>query len=72
MQFTLIYLKPIIGSIVYSVLGMILFAGALLIMQKVAPFSIRKEIEEDQNTALAILMGSVFLAMAIIIHAAIT
>ena len=68
----MIYVKPIIGSIVYTVLGMILFVIALLIMQKVAPFSIRKEIEEDQNTALAILMGAIFLALAIIIHAAIT
>ena len=68
----MIYIKPIIGSIVYTVLGMILFVIALLIMQKVAPFSIRKEIEEDQNTALAILMGAIFLALAIIIHAAIT
>jgi putative membrane protein len=68
----MIYIKPIIGSIVYTVLGMVLFVIALLIMQKVAPFSIRKEIEEDQNTALAILMGSIFLALAIIIHAAIT
>ncbi len=68
----MIYVKPIIGSIVYTVLGMILFVIALLIMQKVAPFSIRKEIEEDQNTALAILMGAVFLSLAIIIHAAIT
>jgi putative membrane protein len=68
----MIYIKPIIGSIVYTVLGMILFFIALMIMQKLAPFSIRKEIEEDQNTALAVLMGAVFLALAIIIHAAIT
>ena len=35
------------------------------------PFSIVKEIEEDQNVALAILIGSIFLALAIIIAAVI-
>ena len=34
-------------------------------------FSVIKEIEEDQNTALAVLIGSVFLALAIIISAVI-
>ncbi len=41
-------------------------------MTKVAPFSVRKEIEEAQNTALGILMGSVIIGLAIIIAAAIT
>jgi uncharacterized membrane protein YjfL (UPF0719 family) len=40
-------------------------------MTKVAPFSVRKEIEEDQNTALAVLMGSVILGIAIIVAAAV-
>jgi putative membrane protein len=35
------------------------------------PFSLRKEIEEDQNTALAIIIGSVIIGMSIIIAAAI-
>ena len=43
------------------------FGLAFWIMTKTVPFSIRKEIEEDQNTALAILMGSVILGLAIII-----
>jgi uncharacterized membrane protein YjfL (UPF0719 family) len=38
---------------------------------KVIPFSVRKEIEEDQNTALAIIMGSVILGLAIIIAASV-
>ena len=31
------------------------------------PFSMRKEIEDDQNTALAIVIGAVILGLAIII-----
>lgn len=66
-------LKPItiLSTIIYAILGLGLFALALLIMDKVTPFSLRKEIEDDQNIALAIIMGSVFIAMAIIIQAAI-
>ena len=66
-------LRPMVmlSSVIYSALGIIIFIVALLIMTRIAPFSIRKEIEEDQNIALGILMGSVFIALAIIIQAAI-
>ena len=54
----------------YTFFGLVVFGIAYWVMVKVAPFSIRKEIEEDQNTALAILMGSVILGLALIISAA--
>ncbi len=65
-------LKPLtmLSTVIYSAIGMAIFAVAFLIMVKVAPFSIRKEIEHDQNTALAIIVGSVFIALAIIIQGA--
>ncbi|MBN2430407.1 MAG: DUF350 domain-containing protein [Acidobacteria bacterium] len=62
----------LVWTIVYVVLGVVLFGLAFLLMTKVAPFSVRKEIEEDQNTALAVIMGSVIIGLAIIIAAAIT
>ena len=52
-------------------LGVIIFAIAFFIMVKIAPFSVVKEIEVDQNTSLAILFGSVFIGLAIIISSAI-
>lgn len=61
----------LIESVIYVAAGMVLFAIAFVIMTKVAPFSVRKEIEEDQNTALAVLMGSVILGIAIIVAAAV-
>lgn len=60
-----------IETIVYVVLGMIVFGIGFLIVEKLTPFSIRKEIEEDQNTSLGIIIGSVILGLAIIIAAAI-
>jgi uncharacterized membrane protein YjfL (UPF0719 family) len=65
-------LRPVamISTIVYSVIGLVIFVVTLWIMGKIAPFSISKEIAEDQNIALGIIMGSVFIALAIIIQAA--
>jgi len=60
----------LLATVVYSVVGIVVFAAAFFIMVKIAPFSVKKEIEEDQNTSLGILMGSVFIGLAIIIAAA--
>jgi uncharacterized membrane protein YjfL (UPF0719 family) len=51
--------------------GLAFFAAAFWVISRVTPFSVRKEIEEDQNTSLAILIGSVILGIAVIIAAAI-
>ena len=64
-------LKGLFLVFMYSALGMVLFAVAFFIMVKIAPFSVRKEIEEDQNTSLAILMGSVLIGISLIVAAAI-
>jgi putative membrane protein len=53
--------------VIYSLFGMGVFLLAFLAMVKLAPFSLRKEIEEDQNTALGIVLGSVILGLAHII-----
>ena len=58
-------------SLIYSFLGMIVMGIGFLFVKLFSPFSIRKEIEEDQNTSLAIIIGSLFIAIAIIIAAAI-
>ena len=55
-----------------SVVGLIIFGIAFLLIVNIAPFSVKKEIEEDQNTSLGIIYGSVFIALAIIISAAVS
>jgi len=64
-------LKNAISAGIFVAIGLVVFAIAFLIIVKVTPFSIRKEIEDDQNTALAIVIGSVILGLAYIIAAAI-
>ena len=61
----------LIATLVYSLIGIVMFAVCFLVIRLVTPFSLRKEIEEDQNTALAILIGSVILGLSIVIAAAI-
>lgn len=63
--------KNILALFLYTAIGLGFFSLAFWVICKVCPFSIRKEIEEDQNTALAIIIGSVILGIALIISAAV-
>ena len=63
-------MQTFLSTLVYTIFGVIVFGFAFWIMVKVSPFSIRQELETDHNTAIAILMGSVILGLAIIIAAA--
>lgn len=60
-----------LASLVYSAIGIVMFAAGFLVIKMVTPFSIRKEIEEDQNVALGIVIGSVIIGLALIIAHAI-
>ena len=63
-------LRVFLSTVGYTFFGVIVFALAFAVMVKLSPFSIRKELEADHNTAVAILMASVILGLAIIIAAA--
>jgi len=62
----------LIASLVFSLLGLVVFAIAWWLMQKLSPFSFRKEIEEDHNMSLAVIIAGVMIGIAIIIGAAIS
>ena len=65
------FIRNVLSSLVFTIIGLVFFGIAFWIICKYAPFSVRKEIEEDQNTSLAILIGSVIIGIAIIIAAAV-
>lgn len=65
------FARPVISAVVFSVIGVLFFVFAFFVMAKATPFSVRKEIEEDHNVALAIVMGSVIIGIAIVIGMAI-
>ena len=56
---------------IFSFFGLVLFGIMWMLVVKLMPFSIRKEIEEDQNTALGIVLGCLILGISIILAAAI-
>jgi uncharacterized membrane protein YjfL (UPF0719 family) len=69
--FSAISLAEIVSTLVYSFIGVIILAVCWWIIRTFAPFPIIKEIEHDQNIALAILIASVFVSLSIIIAAVI-
>jgi uncharacterized membrane protein YjfL (UPF0719 family) len=65
-------LLPVIETtVIFVAIGLVVFALAFVIVVLVAPFSVKKEIEDDQNTSLAIIIGAVIIGIAMIISAAI-
>jgi putative membrane protein len=64
-----IVLSEVISMLFYTGVGMGLMYICWKVVDIVTPFPVIKEIEEDQNVALAILIGAIFIAMAIIIAA---
>ncbi len=62
--------NAVVQSVVFSAIGIVFFAFAFWLIAKAAPFSVHKEIEEDQNTALAIVIASVIIGVSLIISAA--
>lgn len=63
--------QSILGSVVYSAIGVIIFVIAYKLMALLLPFNVAKELSEDHNTAVGVLLGSVMIGLAIIIAAAI-
>lgn len=61
--------EVLITTLVFVFIGLVIFCVAYGILSRV--FHIHKEIEEDQNTALGIVIGSIMIGLAIIIAAAI-
>ena len=61
----------VIAGVVFTLLGIVLFIGAFMLFDRLTPGSLWKELIEDQNTALGVLMGCVAIALAIVIEAAI-
>ena len=59
------------NALIYSVLGILIFILAFVIIDKVTPFHLWKEIVQDKNVALALLIGAMSIGICIIIAAAV-
>jgi uncharacterized membrane protein YjfL (UPF0719 family) len=63
--------EAVVSSAVFAGIGLVVFGLAFWIMNKVAPFSIKKEIEEDHNVSLAVIMAGVIIGVSLIISSAV-
>jgi len=68
---TSMLLGHLIAAVVFSALGIIVLAICFWLMEKLTPFSMVKEIEEDENVALGIVVGATVIGISLIIAAAI-
>ena len=71
MDWITMHLKAVFDSVAYSILGCVILCVAFYIIQKALPFSITKEIAEDQNVGLGIILGAFIIGLSMIISAAI-
>ena len=61
----------VVETLAFTIIGLLLFGLAFWIIVKVSPFSIRKELEDDQNIALGIVIAAVIIGIALIVSAAV-
>jgi uncharacterized membrane protein YjfL (UPF0719 family) len=64
-------MNNLLNAIVYSLLGIVIFVLAFFLIDKFTPFHLWKEIVQDKNVALAILIGAMSIGICIIIAAAV-
>jgi uncharacterized membrane protein YjfL (UPF0719 family) len=56
---------------IFTALGLVLFALSYFLIDKCAPFNLNKELTEDDNTAVGVMLAGVFIGIGLIIAAAI-
>lgn len=63
--------KALVEGVLFTGVGLVAFVLAFWVVQKIVPFSLHKEIEDDQNVAVGIVLGAIVIGIAMIISAAI-
>ena len=64
--------QAILASVIYAFIGVIVFGLTFVIVDRLTPYNLWKELVENKNTALAIVVGLIGLGVCIIIAAAMT
>ena len=67
------WLKPgaVIGSVVYALIGVMVFWVCFVIIDKLTPYHLWHELVEKQNVALALVVAAMCLGVSVIVAAAI-
>ena len=67
------WMKPAVffGSILFALIGVMIFWITFVIIDKLTPYDLWAEIVEKKNMALAIVVGSMCIAIGLIVSAAV-
>ncbi|WIT11486.1 DUF350 domain-containing protein [Paucibacter sediminis] len=67
------WLKPgiVLGSILYAVVGVLVFWISFVIIDKLTPYKLWEQIVEEKNLALAIVVAAMCISIGMIVSAAI-
>ncbi len=65
------HLGYLINALVFAVLGILIFVASFALVDKLTPYALWKEIVEEKNLALAVLVGAMSIGMCVIIAAAV-
>ncbi|HEY3048745.1 MAG TPA: DUF350 domain-containing protein [Polaromonas sp.] len=67
------WLKPaaFLGSILFALIGVVIFWLSFVIIDKITPYKLWEELVEKQNMALGLVVAAMSLGISIIVAAAI-
>jgi putative membrane protein len=60
-----------LNAIVFALIGIVIFIGTFVVLDKMTPYHLWREIVENKNLALAVLLGSMSIGLCMIIAAAV-
>jgi uncharacterized membrane protein YjfL (UPF0719 family) len=64
-------LSNVVAAIVFAAIGIVFLFGSFVAIDRLTPYALWREIIDEHNTALAILIGALALGISIIVAAAI-
>ena len=63
--------RPVVAAVVYSVLGIVVFGTAFVVVDKLTPYHLWRQLIDEKNVALAIVVGALAVSIALIVAASI-
>jgi uncharacterized membrane protein YjfL (UPF0719 family) len=63
---------PLLSSLLYGAIGILIYVLGYLVFDRMIRLDLHRELVEDQNMALGIMLAGLFIGLGIVIAAAIT
>jgi putative membrane protein len=63
--------KYVVNSLLFSLMGVAIFWIAFIVIDKITPYDLWREIVQEKNVALAIVVGAMCLAIGLIVAASV-